>query len=73
MKSIFCDIETIPADTATLEALMPEEIRSPVMPEELKNPSEPDWKAKCPKYGGDEERRATWMAEAQRKWQVTIK
>jgi hypothetical protein len=71
MITVYLDIETIPADTATLEAAMPEEIKSPVMPEEIAHPIEPDWAVKCPKYGGDEARRATWMAENQRKWQVT--
>lgn len=72
MKSIILDIETIPADTETLEGLMPAEVANPVMPAEIERPDEPDWQAKCPKYAGDETKRATWMAESQRKWQVGV-
>lgn len=68
MKTIYCDIETVPADTATLEAQMPDEIRSPVMPGEIENPREPSWDEKCPKYGGDAERRDAWIAAAIKKW-----
>lgn len=69
MKSIILDVETIPCDTATLEAVMPEDVKSPVMPDELKNPFEPDWQAKCPKYNGDETKRAEWLYMAKTKWQ----
>lgn len=69
MKNIVLDIETIPCDTATLEALMPDDVKSPVMPDELKNPFEPDWQAKCPKYNGDETKRAEWLYTAKTKWQ----
>lgn len=68
MKTILLDIETVPADTATLEAQMPDEIRSPVMPGEIENPREPSWDEKCPKYGGDAERRDAWIAAAIKKW-----
>lgn len=69
MKTIILDIETCPVDTAKLEALMPEDVKSPVMPDELKSPFEPDWQAKCPKYNGDETKRAEWLYTAKTKWQ----
>jgi hypothetical protein len=68
MKTIYLDIETIPQSAEALETMMPEEIRSPVMPTELENPPEPDWQAKCPKYGGDAEKRDAWIADAVKKW-----
>lgn len=68
MKTIYLDIETIPQSGEALEAQMPDEIRAPVMPTELDKPIEPDWEAKCPKYGGDAERRDAWKAEAISKW-----
>lgn len=68
MKSIYLDIETIPAAAATLEAMMPE---SPQMPQEIASPEEPDWAAKCPKYGGDDEKRQAWITAAAKKWAST--
>lgn len=47
---------------------MPEEIASPAMPVELDKPIEPDWESKCPKYGGDQEKRDAWKADAIKKW-----
>lgn len=68
MKTIYLDIETIPQSAEALEAMMPPEIASPEMPTEIANPVEPDWQAKCPKYGGDAEKRDNWIAEAVKKW-----
>lgn len=47
---------------------MPTEIASPVMPTEISNPLVPDWKTKCPKYGGDELKQKEWIDAAQAKW-----
>jgi hypothetical protein len=71
VKTIVLDLESIPADTPTLERIMPEEIARPVMPEEIANPIPPDFAAKCPKYGGDEKKRADWMWAAKKKWETT--
>lgn len=68
MKTCYLDIETTPADAAALEAMMPQEMVNPVMPGELENPTEPDWESKCPKYGGDAQKRDAWKAEAVQKW-----
>jgi hypothetical protein len=48
--------------------MMPLEIAKPEMPPEIANPVEPDWQAKCPKYGGDAEKRDNWIADAVKKW-----
>lgn len=68
MKTIYLDLESIPQSGELLEAQMPDEIRSPVMPGEIENPREPSWDEKCPKYGGDAERRDAWIAAAIKKW-----
>ncbi len=68
MKSYVLDIETVPAETATLEKLMPPEIAAPVMPEEIAQPFRPNWAEKCPKYGGDQEKRVAWLTESKKKW-----
>lgn len=71
MKTIFLDIETCPADTDALEAMMPPEVAKPEIPAEIANPIEPDWQAKCPKYGGDSEKRDAWIADAVKKWTIS--
>jgi hypothetical protein len=71
VKTIYLDIETCPQSSEALEALMPPEVAKPEMPSDLANPVEPDWKAKCPKYGGDSEKRQIWIDEAVKKWVVS--
>jgi hypothetical protein len=68
MKNIILDIETVPQSSEALEAMMPADIAKPEMPAELANPIEPDWELKCPKYGGDETKRQTWIKDSVRKW-----
>lgn len=70
MKSIYCDIETIPQATEELERAMPDDIRNPICPEEIARPhefSEEYWQAKAPKYGGDQQKRQEWIATAKSK------
>lgn len=72
---ICLDIETVPAARDRIEAQMPDEIRNPVMPEELERPTKPDFSEKCPKYASAKdslEKRAAWIADAERKWQAKL-
>lgn len=68
MISLVLDVETIPQATADLEKIMPSDILNPGMPDELANPVEPNWEEKCPKYAGNEEKRAVWISEKGKKW-----
>ena len=71
-RRLVIDIETVPAPLATIEAAMPEHVRSPKIPEELDSPEEPNWAEKCPKYGGDEAKREAWIAERKTRWQSEV-
>lgn len=66
--SAVIDIETCPLAREIIEAAMPESLRNPVMPEEIEKPEKPDLAAKCPKYAGDEEKRAQWLTKEENKW-----
>lgn len=69
MSALIIDIETTALPVSTLEAMLPEELRSAP---QWNGEQEPDWQIDCPAYASAkdrEEKRAAWIFAKAAKWQ----
>lgn len=76
MKTIICDIESVPMSAEILQAKMPESLRKPEMPENIANPEPPNFNDGCPAYASIKDddlrgqKRSAWVEAKRQKWEA---